>query len=89
MSSIKNVATVYLSTALLLGGWTNWMARKEIKEDIRLFIDEPSEQLMVMKYRKYNVRNLRQLRDKPSIQRRYINDCTVRTVGTFLMWPIL
>ena len=89
MSSIQRYATIYLSGVLLMGGFNNWIARRQIQEDIQLFIDDPSQDLVIQKYKKYNIHSLRQLQATPSAQRRYINDCTITSAGKCVMWPFL
>lgn len=89
LSSIKQFATIYLTAAISIGTMTNWMARKQIKDDIQLFVNDPMETLILRKYAKYNIRSLWDLQHKPNVQRQYVHDRTVQAAGLFLMWPIL
>ena len=89
MSLIKKFATVYCFAAFSFGALNNWMARKEIKDDIRLFMDDPSEGLILRKYRRYKIKSLLDLQTKPSVQRRYIRYRTINAAGSFLMWPLI
>lgn len=59
-SPIRTCATIYLSIAMLAGGFANWVARNEIKSDIQ-FINDPMAETIFRKYRKYNVRDFSDL----------------------------
>ena len=94
MSIFKTIATIHYTTAVLLGGFANWAARQEIKEDLQLYKKDPLEKSIFYKsakykYAQYNIRNLSDLQKKPSVQRRYVYDCTLRAAGSALMWPII